>query len=158
MLNLSGRNQLSIKGLSEEDNRKLPGTLFPVDTMMPESRISDNDALQLQAKDYQEAIERTETQIETNDHYEVQLVKRVNGLEKAWDLTLEQRELEETRVQQEEDIGSHQRYREWAKENLVRLCAITISFAELINTIVEGGRGAIIRGAQAVGKLASAVT
>ena len=61
MLNLSGRNQLSIKGLSEEDNRKLPGTLFPVDTMMPESRISDNDALQLQAKDYQEGIERTET-------------------------------------------------------------------------------------------------
>ena len=61
-------------------------------------------------------------------------------------------------MQQEEDIGSHQRYREWAKENLVRLCAITISFAELINTIVEGGRGAIIRGAQAVGKLASAVT
>ena len=147
MLNLSGKNQLSIKGLSKQENRKLQGTLFPLNTIIPESRIGDNDALQLQAKDYQEAIERTESQIETtNDHYEVQLlIERVHGLEKARDFKLEQREREKTKVQQDEGVGRHQRYREWAKKNLVGLSATTISLVKLITTIVVGGRGSIIK-------------
>ena len=83
--------------------------------------------------------------------------ERIVGLRQARDKTLEQRQLEETREQQEEDISRLQMFKDRAKENLVGLSALAISVAGIITTIIVGARKALIKGAQATDKFAKAV-
>ena len=47
----------------------------------------------------------------------IELEERVIGLQEAIDKTIRQKELEEVREQQEEDISRLQHLKEWAKEN-----------------------------------------
>ena len=64
--------------------------------------------------------------------------------------------LEETRYQQEEHISRLQKFKEWAKENLVGVSTLAISVAGIITTIIIGTRKAIVKGVQATGKFAKA--
>ena len=73
----------------------------------------------------------------------IELKEREIGLERARDLTLEQRELEETVDAQEQDLTRLERFKKWAKENVVGLSAITVT--SLIITIVVGMRKALVK-------------
>ncbi|CAB4009484.1 Hypothetical predicted protein [Paramuricea clavata] len=148
-----------IKGLDQEENRDLEGVVNPSDYIDPQSRIGDNGALQIQADHFQKALDRTIDQRDrTNDPMEfIELQERINGLREARDRTLQQREIEEVRAQQEEDVSRLQRFKEWAKENMLGLSAVAITVAGIITTVVIGARTAIIKGAQATSKFAKAL-
>ena len=66
-------------------------------------------------------------------------------------------EKENVREQEEEDMSRLQRFKKWAKENMVRLSATVISVAGIITTIIIGARKAILHGSQATGKFAKAL-
>ena len=79
-------------------------------------------------------------------------------MEKARDTTIEQRQLEEVREQQEEDISRLQRIKECAKENILGISAVPIWVAGVLTTIIIGTQTAIVKGAQATTKFGKAVT
>ena len=81
----------------------------------------------------------------------------IYGLNEARDLTGRQKILEETRYRQEEDITRLQRFKKWAKENLLGISVLAISVADILTTIIVSARKALIKGAQATGKFAKAV-
>ena len=148
-----------IQGLTPEENRELEGVLNPPDSVDQQSRIGDNGALQIQADYIQETLDRTIEQTDNTDNPEefIELEERIIALREARTRSLQQRQLEEVREQQEEDVSRLQRFKEWAKENLLGLSAITITVAGIITTVVIGARKAIVKGAQAVGKFAKAL-
>jgi hypothetical protein len=148
-----------IQGLTEEENRELEGVLNPSDSVDPQSRIGDNGALQIQADHIQETLNRTFDQRENTDVPEevIELEERIIALREARDRTLQQRQKEVVREQQEEDVSRLQRFKAWAKENLLGLSAIAITVAGIITTIVVGARNVIVKGAQATGKFAKAL-
>ena len=92
---------------------------------------------------------------DTTERFELE--ERAIALENARDRTLQQRELEETRAEQEEDITRLQKFKNWAKENLVGVSALTIGIASLITTIIIAARKAALTGAQGVSKFSKAV-
>ena len=55
------------------------------------------------------------------------------------------------------DLSRLQRFKEWAKKNIVVVSALAISIAGIITTIVIGARSAIVKGAQVTSKFAKAV-
>ena len=55
------------------------------------------------------------------------------------------------------DLTRLERFKEWAKENLVGVSALAISIAGIITTIIVGAGKAISQGAKATGKFAKAV-
>ena len=55
------------------------------------------------------------------------------------------------------DLTRFERFKKWAKENMVGVSALAISVAGIITTIVIGARKAISTGAQATGKFAKAL-
>ena len=71
-------------------------------------------------------------------------------------MTTRQKILEETRYQQEQDITRLQRFKRWAKENVLGKSALAISVAG-ITTIVIGARKVVIKVAQATGRFVKAV-
>ena len=148
-----------IDGLTKNENRELEGALNPENSIDPQSRIEDNGALQIQADHFQETMNKTIEMRDQTDNPEefIELEERVIGLREARDKTLEQRKLEETRMEQENDISRLQKFKEWAKENLVGVSALAISIAGIITTIIVGARKAISQGAKATGKFAKAV-
>ena len=148
-----------VDGLTNNENRELEGVLDPKNSKDPKSRIGDNGAVQIQADHFQETLNETIEMRDQTDNIEefIELEERVIGLREARDNTLEQRQLEETREQQEEDTSRLQKFKEWAKENLVGLSALAISVAGIITTIIVGARKALVKGAQATGKFAKAV-
>lgn len=87
----------------------------------------------------------------------LELEERAIGLRNARDRTLEQRQQEETRTEQENDISRLERFKEWARENLVGVSILAISIAGIITTIIVGVRKAISQGARATGKFAKVV-
>ena len=150
---------IDVNGLTINENRELEGVINSENNIDPQSRIGDNGTLQIQADHFQEAINKTveqRDQTENPDEF-IELEERIVGLRQARDKTLEQRQLEETREQQEEDISRLQMFKDRAKENLVGLSALAISVAGIITTIIVGARKALIKGAQATGKFAKAV-
>ena len=58
---------------------------------------------------------------------------------------------------QEEDISRLQRFKEWAKENVVGISGLAIGIAGLITTIIIAARKAVLKGAQGSGKFSKAV-
>ena len=55
------------------------------------------------------------------------------------------------------DLGRLERFKEWAKENLLGLSAIGIAVAGIITTIVMGAKNALRQGAKAVGNFAKGI-
>ena len=55
------------------------------------------------------------------------------------------------------DLKTLERFKKWAKENLVGLSVLAISIAGIITTIILGARKAISQAAKATGKFAKAV-
>ena len=58
---------------------------------------------------------------------------------------------------EESDLGRLERFKKWAKENLVGLSAVAISVAGIITTITISARNALKQGAKAVGNLGKAI-
>ncbi len=55
------------------------------------------------------------------------------------------------------DLTRFERFKKWAKENLVGVSAVTISVAGIITTVVISGRNAVKKGAKAVGQFGKAL-
>ena len=55
------------------------------------------------------------------------------------------------------DLTTFERFRKWAKENITGVSAVAISIAGIITTIVIAGRGAVKKGAKAVGQFGKAL-
>ena len=55
------------------------------------------------------------------------------------------------------DLGRLERFKEWAKNNLIGLSAIAITIAGIVTTVVIAGRKAVKQTARATGKLAKAL-
>ena len=58
---------------------------------------------------------------------------------------------------QNNDLGILERFKEWAKNNLIGLSAIAITIAGIVTTVVIAGRRAVKSAAKATGKLAKAL-
>ena len=58
---------------------------------------------------------------------------------------------------EESDLGRLERFKEWAKENLLGLSAVAISLAGIITIIIIGARNALKSGAKALGNFAKSV-
>ncbi len=55
------------------------------------------------------------------------------------------------------DLTRFERFKKWAKENLVGVSAVAISVAGIITTAVVAGRNAVKKGAKAVGQFGKAL-
>ena len=134
---------IPIEGLTEE-NRELKGVLFSSKKIDKSTRPA---FLKIQAHNFQDTINKTEERDDINnlERY-VELEKRIIGLQEAKDKTLEQMQKGNVREQQEEDITRLQRFKKWAKENLIRLSAVAISIAGIITAIIISARKALVKG------------
>ena len=72
---------------------------------------------------------------------------RIVGLRDARDLI----------IIQEEGITRLQRFKKWAKENMVGLSTVAILIADIITIIIVSARKAILCGGEATGKFAKAL-
>ena len=149
-----------IPGLTPTENRELRGVLDPTDTMDLESRTGDDGALRKQVVEYfQDTINKTmELRDETDDTEEfLNLEERIVALREARDRTVMQKELEEGRQAQEEDISRFCKFVKWLGKEKVGLTGIAVSTAGLITTLLIHARGAIIGTAKATSKVAKAL-
>ena len=144
-----------IAGLSEKGNAECKRVLASSNTA--EDRTGDNSTLQIQADHFQEAIDQTQQRLSevedinkvgANEEY-LELQERVQGLTEAKNRTLEQRDLEEVREIQKEDIGRLEIFKEWIKGNWLGVSTLAITVASLLTTIIIGARTAAVKGAQA---------
>ena len=126
-----------IPALTPLENRELRGVLDPTDTMDLESRTGDDGALQKQLEYFQDTINKTmELRDETDDPEEfLKLEERIVALREARDRTVMQKELEEGRQAQEEDISRFSRFVKWLGKEKVGLTGIAISTASLITAL-----------------------
>jgi hypothetical protein len=148
-----------IPGLTPTENRELRGVLDPTDTMDLESRTGDDSALQIQLEYFQDTINKTmDLRDETNDPEEfINLEERIVALREARDRTVMQKELEEARQAQEEDISRFHKFVKWLGEEKMGLTGIAVSTASLITALLIHARGAIIGTAKATSKVAKAL-
>ena len=148
-----------IPGLTPTENRELRGVLNPTDTMDLESRTGDDGALQKQLEYFQDTINKTmELRDETDDTEEfINLEERIVALREARDRTVMQKELEEGRQAQEEDISRFRKLVKWLGEEKVGLTGIAVSTAGLITALLIHARGAIVGTAKATSKVAKAL-
>ena len=150
----------SIHGLTERENRELAGVLTPGPSTIRSTRIGDDGALQIQVEHLQKTLDETNDKIgsgSVGSLQEFELRERAAGLEAAIDLTINQREEEEVREIQEEDITRLERFKEWIKDNWLGVSAFAAGVAGLITTIIIGARTAAVKGAQATKSFAKAV-
>ena len=148
-----------IPGLTPTENRELRGVIDPTDAMDLESRTGDDGALQKQLEYFQDTINKTmELRDETDDTEEfLNLEERIVALREARDRTVMQKELEEARQAQEEDISRFRKFMKWLGEEKVGLTGIAVSTASLITALLIHARGAIIGTAKATSKVAKAL-
>jgi hypothetical protein len=148
-----------IPALTPLENRELRGVLDPTDTMDLESRTGDDGALQKQLEYFQDAINKTMELRDKTDNPEefLNFEERIVALREARDRTVMQKELEEARQAQEEDISRLRRFMKWLGEEKVGLTGIAISTASLITALLIRARGAIIGTAKATSKVAKAL-
>ena len=120
-----------IPGLTPMENRELRGVLDPTDTMDLESRVGDDGALQKQLEYFQDTINKTmELRDETNDTEEfINLEDRIVALREARDRTVMQKELEEGRQAQVEDITRFRKFVKWLGKEKVGLTGVAVSTA-----------------------------
>jgi hypothetical protein len=148
-----------IPGLTPTENRELRGVLNPTDNMDLESRTGDDGALQKQLEYFQDTTNKTmELRDETDDTEEfLNLEERIVALREARDRTVMQKELEEGRQAQEEDISRFRKFVKWLGKEKVGLTGVAVSTAGLITTLLIHARGAIIGTAKATSKVAKAL-
>ena len=148
-----------IPGLTPTENRELRGVLDPTDAMDLESRTGDDGALQKQLEYFQDTINKTmELRDETDNPEEfINVEERIVALREARDRTVMQKELEEARQSQEEDISRFRKLVKWLGEEKVGLTGIAVSTASLITALLIHARGAIIGTAKATSKVAKAL-
>ena len=148
-----------IPGLTPTENRELRGVLDPTDTMDLESRTGDDGALQKQLEYFQDTINKTmELRDKTDDPEEfINLEERIVALREARDRTVMQKELEEGRQAQEEDISRFRKFVKWLGKEKVGLTGVAVSTAGLITALLIHARGAIIGTAKATSKVAKAL-
>jgi hypothetical protein len=148
-----------IPGLTPTKNRELRGVLDPPDTMDLESRTGDDGALQKRVEYFQDTIDETmELRDETDDPEEfLNLEERIVALREARDRTVMQKELEEARQAQEEDISRFRKLVKWLGEEKVGLTGVAVSTAGLITALLINARGAIIGTAKATSRVAKAL-
>ena len=139
------------------DVRELNGVLNPKGET-PKEKI---DFLEIQADHW-----RQKALLETNEEKE----KWYKDAEKTTRLVVDKLRLEnDIRPEEEEtisiiqqeieesDIGRFEKFKKWAKENLLGLSAVSISVAGILTTIIIGARNALKSGAKAVGNLGKAI-
>ncbi|CAB3982127.1 Hypothetical predicted protein [Paramuricea clavata] len=148
-----------IAALTPTENRELRGVLNPTDAMDWESRIGTDGALQIQLKYFQDTIDKTmELREETDDPEKfIRLEERIVALREARDRTVMQKELEEGRQAQVEDISRLRKFVKWLGEEKVGLTGIAVSTASLITALLIHARGILVGTAKATGKVAKAL-
>ena len=82
-------------------------------------RIEDQDALKILADHFRDTKNETQKQLNNteNQHEQTELQTRILSLDVPRDRTHGQREIEEVRVLQEEEIKWIQKIKEWLKKN-----------------------------------------
>ena len=148
-----------IPGLTPTENRELRGVINPTDVMDLESRVGNDGALQKQLEYFQDTINKTmELRDETDDTEEfLNLEERIVALREARDRTVMQKELEEARQAQEEDISRFRKFVKWLGKEKVGLTGIAVSTSSLITALLIHARGEIIGTAKATSKVAKAL-
>ncbi|CAB3994961.1 Hypothetical predicted protein [Paramuricea clavata] len=148
-----------IPALTPEENRELRGVLNPGEGSDPNSRIGPEGALQVQVEHFQDTIDKTmKLREETDDPEEfIKLEERIIALREARDRTAMQRELEEGRQAQVEDISRLRKFIDWVGKEKVGLVGIAVSTASLITALLIHARGAIVKTAKTTSKVAKAL-
>ena len=143
--------------MSEQDIRELNGVLDPKGRT-PEEKIN---FLEIQAEHWrQKALLEVYKQKE-RWYKNAELVTRLQADKLRLDNDIRPEEEETVSIIQQEieesDLTRFERFKQWAKENLLGLSAVAISVAGIITTIVMGARNTLKQGAKAVGNLGKAI-
>ena len=143
--------------VTEQDIRELNGVLKPKGST-PKTKI---EALEIQADHWrQKALLETDEQKEQWYKEAEKLTRLVvdklrldNDIrpEEEETISIIQQEIEES------ELGRLEKFKQWAKENLVGLSAVSISVAGIITAIVISARNVLKQGAKAVGNLGRAI-
>ena len=158
--------------LSEQDLREFAGILDPKGATA-EVRIK---ALEIQAE-YWEKVKLEAKEVADSDDVTESEAKRARSKQALFD-SLERTaklQADNERLKNNEkpihdetleiindeistsDLGRLERFKEWAKNNLIGLSAIAITIAGIVTTVVIAGRKAVKQTARATGKLAKAL-
>ena len=157
--------------LSEQQLREFAGVLNPKGT--PEIKIK---ALEVQA-DYWKKVRLEAEEVVETDGASDYLVEKAKGeaslfdsLEKTARLQADSERLKNNEKPihdesleiindeiQTNDLSRLERFKEWAKRNLVGLSAIAITIAGIATTVIIAGRSAVKATAKATGRLAKAL-
>ena len=156
--------------LTEQELREFAGVLNPKGPTA-EDRIK---ALETQV-DYWESVRKeTEKVVEEGSPNEVEKAKlelsKIESLEKTARLQADFERLKNNEKPihdetldiindevRENDLSKLERFKQWARENLIGFSAIAISIAGIITTVVIAGRKAVKESAKGVGKVAKAL-
>ena len=158
--------------LSEQDLREFAGVLNPKGPTA-DLRIK---ALETQA-DYWKKVRLEAEEVANSDDASEFLVKKarsqasvLDSLERTARLQADNERLKNNEKPihdetleiindetQASDLGKLERFKEWARNNLIGLSAIAITIAGIVTTVVIAGRRAVRSAAKATGKLAKAL-
>ena len=156
--------------LTEQELREFAGVLNPKGPTV-EVRIK---ALEVQADHWKAEREKVEKLVEKGSAEEVEKAKfeitKLKSLEKTARLQADFERLKNNEKPihdetlniindeiQENDLGRLEKFKQWAKENLIGFSAIAISIAGIITTVVIAGRKAVKDTAKGVGRVAKAL-
>ena len=168
---IDGRIEERTASLSEQQLREFAGVLNPKGT--PEIKIK---ALEVQADYWKEVRLEAEEVVKTDGASEY-IVEKAKGepslfdsLEKTARLQADSERLKNNEKPihdesleiindeiQTNDLSRLEKFKEWAKRNLVGLSAIAITIAGIATTVIIAGRSAVKATAKATGKLAKAL-
>ena len=157
--------------LSEQQLREFAGVLNPKGT--PEIKIK---ALEVQA-DYWKKVRLEAEEVAKTDGASEYLVEKAKGqaslfdsLEKTARLQADSERLKNNEKPihdesleiindeiQTNDLSRLERFKEWAKKNLIGISAIAITLAGIATTVIIAGRSAVKATAKATGRLAKAL-
>ena len=156
--------------LTEQELREFAGVLNPKGPTA-EDRIK---ALETQVNYWESVRKETEKVVEEGSPNEVEKAKlelsKIESLEKTAKLQADFERLKNNEKPihdetleiindeiQENDLTKLERFKQWARENLIGFSAIAISIAGIITTVVIAGRKAVKETAKGVGKVAKAL-
>ena len=156
--------------LTEQELREFAGVLNPKGPTA-EVRIK---ALEVQADHWKAEREKVEKLVEKGSAEEVEKAKfeitKLKSLEKTARLQADFERLKNNEKPihdetlniindeiQENDLSKLERFKQWAKENLIGFSAVAISIAGIITTVVMAGREAIKNTAKGAGRVAKAL-
>ena len=155
--------------LTEQELREFAGVLNPKGP--PRDRIK---ALETQADHWKTVRQEVEKEAEDGSGKEVERARseiiKLESLEKTARLQADFERLKNNEKPihdetldiindevRENDLSKLERFKQWARENLIGFSAIAISIAGIITTVVIAGRKAVKETAKGVGKVAKAL-